>query len=894
MQKHFFLFLTTIFLSITSTLSAATFILPTNGVQNYTLQLQATVSDTPASITIEWPKETGVTNYTVFRKLKDETSWGTALTTIAYNAGATTYTYTDTNVTVGVGYEYQVVKNMSGTPSTAWGYIYTGIALPIVEHRGTIILIIDSTYEANLTSELAQLKDDLAGDGWAVISHSVARNASVSSVKTLIRNDYQANPSEVKAVFLFGHVPVPYAGQLYPDGHANHNGAWPADVYYGDMDESAWTDVETWPTSTDSRQTNIAGDGKFDQSNAPTAIELQVGRVDLSNMSTFAPLTELDLLRQYLTKDHQYKHKIIAPEKRAMMVDRFGTYGGESFSLGGWRNFSALIGSANIATTSNYFNTLSTDSYLWTLANGAGTPISISGFATTANFAANSPKSVFNMLFGSYFGDWDYPNNVLRAPLASSGWGLASMWMARPQWHLYHMAMGEPIGYGTRITQQNTTLYQSLTYPWNYNAGVHTALMGDPSLRDRVVSPISNLTISNPSENTVSISWTASSDSGLSGYHVYRSTSRYGVYTKITTTPTTNTSYTDLVPYTGGNYFYMVRAVKLETSPSGTYYNQSQGIISSITVGATNQAPTISLSPTFNLAIFAPSLSIHAEVTDDNLPTTDAPSIVWSSISGPGSVTFSDPNNETTGVTFSDIGTYTVRLTASDGTLSSFADTTISVTTDTQAPSTPGTLIVKNISTTSATLYWTASTDDTQLSGYKIYKNGVHIGTTTETSFQSTGLTENTAYTFSVRAYDIVSNESEPSNVVTITTTASTPTVIFIERKIGKTRKSEPVIDTTKNQEQNTPIQPLFLNSLTVLSLGSKGAEVKELQEYLNKKGFVIALSGPGSPGKENEYFGPATKAAVTRLQSYLKATKDSTIKVTGTITPSFKKLLEK
>jgi hypothetical protein len=52
-----------------------------------------------------------------------------------------------------------------------------------------------------------------------------------------------------------------------------------------------------------------------------------------------------------------------------------------------------------------------------------------------------------------------------------------------------------------------------------------------------------------------------------------------------------------------------------------------------------------------------------------------------------------------------------------------------------------------------------------------------------------------------------------------------------------------------------------------LLKKGSKGKEVKVLQEYLNSNGFRVALSGPGSPGNETEVFGPATESAVMKWQ---------------------------
>ncbi len=316
--------------------------------------------------------------------------------------------------TVGTAYEYQVRRaaNVAG-----YGYLATGIAIPLVEDRGKVILVVDATMAAPLATELTRLQQDLAGDGWTVLRHDVSRTATVPSVKALVKADYDADPTRVKSVFLFGHVPVPYSGSLAPDGHPDHVGAWPADLYYGEMD-GVWTDTQTL-TGT-GRQSNVPGDGKFDQSYAPSGtVELAVGRVDLANMPAFAPKTEVDLLRQYLNKDHGFRVKAWTLPARGLIDDNFGAFGGEAFASTGWRAFSAFFGPANVFAL-DWFGTLAANGYLWAYGCGGGNYTGAGGVGSTSNFAATDTKTAFTFLFGSYFGDWDVSNNFLRAPLATT------------------------------------------------------------------------------------------------------------------------------------------------------------------------------------------------------------------------------------------------------------------------------------------------------------------------------------------------------------------------------------------------------------------------------------------------------------------------------------------
>ncbi|MBP7119023.1 peptidoglycan-binding protein, partial [Candidatus Woesebacteria bacterium] len=58
--------------------------------------------------------------------------------------------------------------------------------------------------------------------------------------------------------------------------------------------------------------------------------------------------------------------------------------------------------------------------------------------------------------------------------------------------------------------------------------------------------------------------------------------------------------------------------------------------------------------------------------------------------------------------------------------------------------------------------------------------------------------------------------------------------------------------------------QPLLSRTLT---LGSTGTDVRNLQIFLNSKGFTVSQGGPGSNGQETTYFGPATTKALAKYQ---------------------------
>jgi hypothetical protein len=84
---------------------------------------------------------------------------------------------------------------------------------------------------------------------------------------------------------------------------------------------------------------------------------------------------------------------------------------------------------------------------------------------------------------------------------------------------------------------------------------------------------------------------------------------------------------------------------------------------------------------------------------------------------------------------------------------------------DTVAPSVPATLTATNVTATALTLTWNKATDNQQVLAYDIYKDGVFLACTIDTTWAISGLTA-TATQFMVKARDFDSNLSAASTVV--------------------------------------------------------------------------------------------------------------------------------
>ena len=529
---------------------------------NKTIKVWVSVNESLPSVNLHWLPVSGASSYVVHRKTPQATTWGSP---VASGLSSFVTTWTDNNITLGEHYEYRITAQ--GT--NAIGYIRSGVRSNMADNRGILLLVYDSVSTAGLNFEINRWIEDVEGDGWFVERIPVSEMQTPVEVKNLILSQWNNDPQNVKALFLLGRVPIPYSGNMAPDGHTpDHEGAWPADGYYAELNGN-WTDLSVNNTgAAQNRQHNIPGDGKFDQNIFPSPLELQIGRVDFRNLPAFG-IPEAHLLKKYLDKNHAFRNKKFSVTHRALVDDEFTSYS-EGFSVSGWRSFFPIFGT-QAAQSGNYQSDMSGQSYLWSYGCGAGSYTNCSGVISSNALVNDSLGTIFTMVFGSYFGDWDSPSNNLLRMVIASGATLTNCWSGRPFWYFHPMGMGETVGHCAWVSMNNSN-----TYDYNiFSRGVFMALMGDPTLRAHILKPVENLTAWRDNKH-VNLNWSPSPDAAL-GYNIYRRHQNQKSWYKINHQPLLDTIYQDSCLAQEGIYVYMVRGLRLEETFSGTYINMSSG-----------------------------------------------------------------------------------------------------------------------------------------------------------------------------------------------------------------------------------------------------------------------------------------------------------------------------
>lgn len=303
-----------------------------------------------------------------------------------------------------------------------------------------------------------------------------------------------------------------------------------------------------------------------------------------------------------------------------------------------------------------------------------------------------------------------------------------------------------------------------------------------------------NLVATVVTSSQINLSWNASTDNvAVTGYKIFRNGAQVG------TTSVTLYQDTGLTPST--TYTYTVSAFDAAGNNS----------IQSSAVTATTQAVVDTVPPTVPTNLVATAVS-SSQINLAWSPSTDNVGVSGYKIfrNGVQISTSIVTSYSDTGLSPSTSYSYTVSAFDAAGNNSdpsSPATATTLTAPDTTPPSVPTGLVATVVSSSQINLTWNASTDNVGVTGYKIYRNSVQVGTSTVTSYQDTGLSPSTSYTYTVSAFDAAGNNSGQSASASATTSAVDTTPLTISGVVASVTVSGATITWTTNKVADSQVE---------------------------------------------------------------------------------------
>ncbi|WDT81372.1 MAG: DNRLRE domain-containing protein [Candidatus Manganitrophus sp.] len=306
-----------------------------------------------------------------------------------------------------------------------------------------------------------------------------------------------------------------------------------------------------------------------------------------------------------------------------------------------------------------------------------------------------------------------------------------------------------------------------------------------------------SLTATAASSSQINLSWNASTDNvGVTGYRIYRNGTQVGTttllnYSNAGLAADTAYSYTVAAYDAAGNLSVQSAAVSTRTLPPP---DTTAPVISGIVAG----------SITANGALISWSTNEPADTQVEYGTTTayGASTVIVSTLLTAHSQILTGLNPATT---------YQYRVKSKDaaGNLATSGNGTFTTVAlpDTTAPSVPGNLLASVLSAVQINLTWGASTDNVGVVGYRVYRNGVQVGTTSTPGYSDTGLLAATLYSYRVAAYDAAGNVSAQSPAINATTLVLSPSPTTV--------RLSPAADTFLNVDTSANSAEPTLNTYT-------------------------------------------------------------------------------
>ncbi|MEK7067030.1 MAG: carboxypeptidase regulatory-like domain-containing protein [Patescibacteria group bacterium] len=285
------------------------------------------------------------------------------------------------------------------------------------------------------------------------------------------------------------------------------------------------------------------------------------------------------------------------------------------------------------------------------------------------------------------------------------------------------------------------------------------------------------------SSTGISVSWSAATDNmSIAGYKIYRNG------TQITTT--TLISYTDANLSPATTYIYSIIAYDAAgnnssqiTASSATTWNDTSNTTSTSTTPVTDTTiPVITNVRAEN--IMGPGTQIKWSTDDASnsrvsygLSANNLFYLADYRCDGTGYITSHCVN--LTDLSANAVYYYKVKSLNSAGldaesAVYQFTSASSAAAMDTTSPTSPTAVSSYAISSSGISLSWSGATDNMGVTGYKIYRNGTYISTSSGLSYADSGLSPSTSYYYNIAAMDGAGNISNMSPSTSATTMANT------------------------------------------------------------------------------------------------------------------------
>lgn len=544
------------------------------------------------------------------------------------------------NVTAG-GSGYRDNDRVTITGATSGASATGSLIAPSGVVTG-VSVVLPATFAAGEALTLAPA----SGGGGATAVASPALTDFHLLIRGAIQAVNSAYPGELKNLAMIGRVPVARSGLsdgVGADGHGNV-APFGTDAFYADTDGiigTDWTDTSSNPTS--SATANIPSDGQFNQNKISDVggngrVELGYGRIDLS----LGIQTETEALRAYFGKLHRYKVASADFRPGRRVLDRLIYPNVRETQL---QSMPGVVGMNNVGFITNsmlprvragqdadQLYSAQNGPYLFYFKGSGGPSGGVGG------------RAVFWTGMQSHWGYWydasrlSSGSNLMQKSLSEDSFTLSYTWSIWGLRYIYHrMGMGFEAGDMMKQSINNRGWTAGAnggpyTYKFNapnngdYHGSLYMNHMGDPALRLFIFEPPSALSVVKTADHPV-LTWTASPASQILGYHVYRAAHASAPFTRLTSAPVAATTFTDTTVTTGA-HVYMVRAVRLETTGGGTFFNASLGVTQAADLDAAPTAVAISTGATL------PAFNWKSPGSASLVAQGGVPQYAWSLVSG--------------------------------------------------------------------------------------------------------------------------------------------------------------------------------------------------------------------------------------------------------------------